>query len=63
MYLITTYSVTTITGAHLDKENQIILQNGNEEFQLQLFEPIRFEFNTTFQHGIKLKNSIPLYNM
>ena len=47
---------------HLDKENQTILQNGNEEFQLQLFELISFQFNTTFQHGIKLNFSIPLYN-
>ena len=48
---------------HLDKENKTILQNGNEEFQLQLFELIRFQFNTTFQRGIKLNFSIPLYNM
>ena len=48
---------------HLDKENQTILQNGNEEFQLQLFEPISFQFNTTFQRGINLNFSIPLYNM
>ena len=26
--------------SHLDNENQTMLQNGNKEFQVQLFEPI-----------------------
>ena len=46
---------------HLDKEKRTTLKNGNEEFQLHLFEPISFQFNTTFQRWIKLNFSILIY--